>query len=864
MFNLLPLPYFFLLSVIYFLGPTVVYSALLQGCSLDQELCDENESCIPDGLFGQCYSDSASVSPLLIGEPLNEIQQEVLRAELERLAANGLDWPDATAQCVLAYFKLSVAYDLAYDPNFCNVRNPTNVWALIQRVQTTLGEQPLVQVENIPNQELLENSIVEEPLLDEIPIVVVENDDLPESELIALPEPIKDEKAGNQTSKNDIKRASNATQSTDEKVAEDSVSEDEMNKIISEIAELQDQQAVPELVVEESLEAPLSSDEQNQLNQYVTAVLNDQDPTIKELQPQQMRKLFTFVEAIQNALDEEQQLKQGSAPEVEEIVPLTSVANQQQLLLKKDTEKFNNADMGLANTVHKIVKGDIQRVEGNRVYLKVNQNEIREDELYKLIAYLDKKIAEPNNLYFDEFQYDDGQLSFRVSRFDSPKMGLHKNEKRVDSASGVAQAVYKRRKDIQTLSGVEVDETGIGSGFDVVPVEKNERDWLFFPILFICAFTITTLISVLAVHLVKNRRRTYRENLPEVIDTIEGGSGKATFAYEELCRQRNRMSIHDAAVGVPSKTSSTSSWPDENLLQSELDISTGHIILGFLTEHLERPEKIEEQWNSVANYVNTRGETTIATSAENVSKNRDKTVLPYDENVVTLQPANGDLTQGLQYINASKIHDSDLRHVAYIATQAPLQDTIAEFWQMVWEQGIALIVNLCTQDDFKNNKCDRYWPEEGAKSYGSYEIHLVSEHIWSEDYMVRSFYLKNLHTNETRTVTQFHYISWPESGVPASNKSLLEFRRKVNRSYRGKASPVLVHCSNGSDRTGTYILTDMVVNRIAKGIKELNIAGTVEFLRDQRMKCCQNIEQFKLVYGCVADEVTSLLKNLQH
>jgi hypothetical protein len=67
-----------------------------------------------------------------------------------------------------------------------------------------------------------------------------------------------------------------------------------------------------ELIVEESLEAPLSSDEQKQLNQYVTAVLNDQDPTIKELQPQQMRKLFTFVEAIQNALDEEQQLKRES------------------------------------------------------------------------------------------------------------------------------------------------------------------------------------------------------------------------------------------------------------------------------------------------------------------------------------------------------------------------------------------------------------------------------------------------------------------------------------------------------------------------------------------------------------------------
>lgn len=64
--------------------------------------------------------------------PLNDIQHEVLRAELVRLADNGLDWPDATAQCILAYFKLSVAYELNYDPNFCNVRNPTNVWALVQ------------------------------------------------------------------------------------------------------------------------------------------------------------------------------------------------------------------------------------------------------------------------------------------------------------------------------------------------------------------------------------------------------------------------------------------------------------------------------------------------------------------------------------------------------------------------------------------------------------------------------------------------------------------------------------------------------------------------------------------------------------
>ena len=32
--------------------------------------------------------------------------------------------------------------------------------------------------------------------------------------------------------------------------------------------------------------------------------------------------------------------------------------------------------------------------------------------------------------------------------------------------------------------------------------------------------------------------------------------------------------------------------------------------------------------------------------------------------------------------------DHDPRHPAYIAAQTPLADTTADFWQMVWEQGL--------------------------------------------------------------------------------------------------------------------------------------------------------------------------------
>ena len=58
-----------------------------------------------------------------------------------------------------------------------------------------------------------------------------------------------------------------------------------------------------------------------------------------------------------------------------------------------------------------------------------------------------------------------------------------------------------------------------------------------------------------------------------------------------------------------------------------------------------------------------------------------------------------------------------------------------------------------------------------------HQVNLVSEHIWCNDFLVRSFYLKNVQTQETRTLTQFHFLSWPAQGIPTSTRTLLDFRR---------------------------------------------------------------------------------------
>ena len=114
-------------------------------------MCDPGEVCIPDGLFGQCYSDpeAAFVRPLVLERSLTEKQAKILRSELSRLAKLGLDWPHARSQCVLAYFKLAAAFRLEYDQQFCDVRDPANIWALVQVKKNEIRREKIKWISRI-------------------------------------------------------------------------------------------------------------------------------------------------------------------------------------------------------------------------------------------------------------------------------------------------------------------------------------------------------------------------------------------------------------------------------------------------------------------------------------------------------------------------------------------------------------------------------------------------------------------------------------------------------------------------------------------------------------------------------------------
>ncbi|XP_053119413.1 receptor-type tyrosine-protein phosphatase N2 isoform X3 [Hemicordylus capensis] len=457
---------------------------------------------------------------------------------------------------------------------------------------------------------------------------------------------------------------------------------------------------------------------------------------------------------------------------------------------------------------------------------------------------------------------------------------LHSNVYNVTTAD-VANAAANNKEKLEKATGLKILQIGMGekSKLQLLPRHAQEEEDA-------TKFIILTLLSIACIFgilvasgVIYCLRHSSHHKLKEKLTRLgSDSSSDATAAYQELCRQRmavkstdhpeplhasriNSISsqFSDGPIPSPSARSSTSSWCEEPV-QSNMDISTGHMILSYMEDHLKNKNRLEKEWEALCAYQAEPNATTIAHKEENVQKNRSQDVVAYDHCRICLKAENSH--DNSDYINASPIMDHDPRNPAYIAAQGALPSTVTDFWQMVWENGCVVIVMLTPLAENGVKQCYHYWPDEGSNLYHIYEVNLVSEHIWCEDFLVRSFYLKNLQTNETRTVTQFHFLTWHDQKVPASTRSLLDFRRKVNKCYRGRSCPVIVHCSDGAGRSGTYILIDMVLNKMAKGAKEIDIAATLEHLRDQRPDMVQTKEQFEFALTAVAEEVNAILKAL--
>ncbi|KAM6339013.1 tyrosine-protein phosphatase non-receptor type 23 [Podargus strigoides] len=239
-------------------------------------------------------------------------------------------------------------------------------------------------------------------------------------------------------------------------------------------------------------------------------------------------------------------------------------------------------------------------------------------------------------------------------------------------------------------------------------------------------------------------------------------------------------------------------------------------------------------------------------------KNRHQEIMPYDRNRVVLRSGKDD------YINASRVEDLSPYCPPLIATQAPLLGTAADFWLMIYEQKVSVVVMLVSEQELEKQKVVRYLPGERGQPLAQGPLTLVLTGVKvAPTHVERVVTLQHRQQSLKRTVVHLQFTSWPELGLPDTPDSLLRFIQAVHSHYlhqRPLHTPVVVHCSSGVGRTGAFCLLYAAVQELEAGKGIPDLALLVRRMRQQRKHMLQEKLHLKFCYEAVLLHAEQLLQ----
>ncbi|KXS20949.1 hypothetical protein M427DRAFT_142624 [Gonapodya prolifera JEL478] len=281
----------------------------------------------------------------------------------------------------------------------------------------------------------------------------------------------------------------------------------------------------------------------------------------------------------------------------------------------------------------------------------------------------------------------------------------------------------------------------------------------------------------------------------------------------------------------------------------------------------------------------------VSVGIESGFKNRYMNIWPYNYNRVHLHSS----TTGSDYINASHVRTVRLFSPAltssgprdgvtnpaleeFVCTQGPIADTVADFWQMVWQENSRLVVMLARENESGRRMCHKYWPTSDQPVM-DLSIHMSVRFLssWDHPHSTSTITCRLLEVSwrdssvsvesvVSRTIIQVVFEGWDDHGVPEVKElsrllQVYDEAMQVIRIVEGSSAfgPSIIHCSAGCGRSGTFCALRWI-DKVTRGGKELDsswakehtgddvIFAIVRRLREQRLLLVQTFSQFCLLY----------------
>lgn len=227
---------------------------------------------------------------------------------------------------------------------------------------------------------------------------------------------------------------------------------------------------------------------------------------------------------------------------------------------------------------------------------------------------------------------------------------------------------------------------------------------------------------------------------------------------------------------------------------------------GLTVKTLNGPTPLDIKWKELLDIQEKDSHKQISVARCYPMKNRFPDILPYDNSRVELPSTKDD------YINASFVKGITPQFPDFIVTQSPLKSTFGDFWSMVTEHQVELVVCLLNDSEIEGQV---YWPvEKGTElAIGRMKLSLQSTNV-RKHWVERIIYVNDSRT--THTVVHLQFTEWPGSSFPASPGPFLSLvgETLTLRSQQRGSGPCVVHCLSGVGRAGLFLLATAAVCHI--------------------------------------------------